>query len=91
MLLFGGAQIEGRLQVEPELRGGVQADGQTQCHVGGNTAPFAQDVVDGWRCYTQRPGQSRGAEAHLLLEVLPQDFTRMDWTHTVLEHDAPQW
>ena len=85
------AQIEGGLQVEPELGGGVQADGQAQRHVGGNTAPFTQDVVDGWRGNAQRPGQSCGAEAHLLLEVLPQDFTRMDWTHTVLEHDAPQW
>lgn len=54
---FGGAQIEGRLEIQPGLRVAAEVTAQTQRGVGRDAAPFEQDVVDAGGRDEQMAGQ----------------------------------
>lgn len=56
---FSFAQIVSRLQVQPKLEGGVQANGKPERYIGADAAALKHNVIHRWGGYIQRPGQSR--------------------------------
>ncbi len=78
-----GLQVVACLQVQPELRRGIEIPRQPQCGIRRNAALFANDIVDARRGNAQRKRQRVRGQAQRHHEFLAENFTRVDGSHLV--------
>lgn len=79
-------QVEGTLQVEPELGGGVKVARQPQCSVRRHGSSLAHDIVDPWCRHMQFHCQGVGAHAQRDKEFFPEDLAWVNRSHFVGSH-----
>ncbi len=93
-LLFGEAELVGLLEVEPEIGGRAEENGEAERRVAGDAAPARsaigigrlQDRGDPVGRDADRVGQCVGAEARRRQEFLFQYFSRRNRAHAVPGH-----
>lgn len=80
------AKIVVRLQIDPELRRGLEVPAKPQRGVGSDAALTATDFLDPVARHTQGPGEFPRCQLVLGHEVVPEDFPGMDRARLVTTH-----
>jgi len=85
---LGGAQVERRLQVEPELAGRTEVAREAQRGVRGDSPPLVHNVVDPGGGDSQRLCQRVRAQTERAEKLFAQHFAGVDGAHGFLWHDG---
>ena len=68
-----------RLQIDPKLWRSTKISGEPECGISGDAPATKHDIIDARAWYFDDLRQGVNADLHRLQEIIPQNFTGMNW------------